>query len=265
MGSRVTWLMGVLAVALGGAGAAAAHTSYLLPSNFSPATEEVVTIQASFGERQFFRPEVAVASDDFHVLRPDGRRDTFDRIATFTQVTILESDVKEAGTYRFTTGERLGRAGRQVLENGEWRAVEPGQASPPGARTRTSQTVTVAEAYVTKGAPTRPAVDAPSGRLTIRTDAHPSEIYLEKGLTLAVAFDGAPLAGQVIEIDREGGALEAPKYHQELKTDAAGRLRLEFDRPGTYLVMVRHAADAPQGAATEMRSYTSSLTFEVLP
>lgn len=242
-----------------------AHTSYLLPSVFSASTEALVTIEASFAERQFFRPEVAVASEDFHVIRPDGRRDTFDRVETLTQLTILESDLSEPGTYRFTTGERLGRTGAQVLEGGEWKPLEPGAAAPAGAKTRTSQTVTVAEVYVTKGAPTRPAVDAPSGRLAIRTSAHPNDIYRGDGLILSFTFDGAPLAGQAVELDREGGSLEDPKYNKVLKTDAEGKLRLTFDRPGTYLVMARRAAASPPGSPTDMRSYTTSLTFEVSP
>lgn len=250
--------------ALAAAGASAAHTSYMLPSVFSAGSDRIVTIQASFGERQFFRPEVAVMSDDFHLLRPDGRRDAYDRIETFNQITILESDLAEPGTYRFTTGERLGRVGPQVLVDGVWRPLEEGKAPPPGARTRTSQTATVAEVYVTKGAPTRAAVDAPAGRLTIRADAHPNEIYLDEGVTFAFAFDGQPLAGQEVELDREGGAHEEPKFQKLLKTDGQGKLRLTFDKPGTYLVMTRHAAAAPEGAGTEVRSYTTSLTFEVL-
>jgi len=263
MGRRATAGL-ALAAAMACAGAAAAHTSYLLPSVFSTASDKLVTIEAAFAERQFFRPEVAVTSPEFHLLRPDGRRDTFDRTETFTQVTILESDLTEPGTYRFTTGERLGRTGTQVLENGAWHAVEPGKTAPAGARTRSSQTVTVAEAYVTKGAPTRPAVDAPAGRLAIRTDVHPNEIFLEKPLTLAFTFDGAPLAGQEVELDREGGTFEEPKYHKVLKTAADGKLHITFDRPGVYLVMARHAAPAPAGSGTDMRSFTTSLTFEVL-
>lgn len=254
----------VLAAVMAGATGAAAHTSYMLPSVFSTANDRMVTIETSFAERQLFRPEVAVTSDDFHVLRPDGKRDTFDKIQTFTQITILESDLAEPGTYRFTTGERLGRVGSQVLEKGVWRPVEPGQKPAADAKTRTSQTVTVAEAYVSKGAPTRMVVDAPAGKLSIRTDAHPNEIYLEKPLTLTFAFEGKPLGAQEIEIDREGGSFEEPKYSKVLKTGADGTLKLTFDRPGTYLIWTRHAAPAPQGSGTDMRSYTTSLTFEVL-
>lgn len=255
--------MGALSIILA-AGEASAHTSYLLPSVFSTGEDSVVTLQASFGERHFFRPEVAVTSDDFHIVRPDGRRDTYDRIEVFQQITVLESDLAEPGTYRFTTGERLGRVGSQILIDGAWKPLEPGAAPPAGAQVRTSQTATVADVYVTKGAPTRPAVEAPSGRLAFQLDAHPSEIYLDAPLTVTVLFDGVARPNQEVELDREGAPYEEQPFHQELRTDAAGRLTLRFDRPGAYLIMTRHAAEAPTGAATDMRSYTTSLTFEVL-
>lgn len=261
--ARRTIAAAVAAAALAGTGAQA-HTSYLLPSEFSTADADTVTLQASFSERAFFRPEVAVASQDFHLYRPDGRRDVYDRVEAFRQVTILESDLAEPGTYRFTTGERLGRIGAQVKVDGAWRPLEPGQTPPAGAEVRRSQTATVAEVYVTKGAPTRAVLDVPVGRLAIRTDAHPNAIYLDEGVTLTVTFDGVPLADQPLELDREGGAYEEPKFHKVLRTDGEGRVKLDLDRPGAYLVMTRHQADAPPGAETAVRSYTTSLTFEVM-
>jgi uncharacterized GH25 family protein len=245
------------------ASAAWAHTSYLMPSTFSTADREVVTIEASFGEVLFFRPEVAVDSADFHVLRPDGRRDVFDRTETFRQLTLLESDLSEPGTYRFTTGERLGRVATQVQVEGQWRPLAPGATAPAGAPTQRSQTATVAEVYVTKGATTRAAVDAPGGRLAFQPVTHPNAVYAEDGFVFDLRFDGAPLADQVIEVDREGGALEEPRFHQTIRTDAQGRATLRFDRPGVYLIMTRHRAPAPPGAETPIRSYTTSLTFEV--
>ena len=46
-------------------------------------------------------------------------------------------------------------------------------------------------------------------------------------------------------------------------TDANGRLNLSFSEPGVYLLMTRHRATAPEGSDTDVRSYTTSLTFEV--
>jgi uncharacterized GH25 family protein len=244
-----------------GATSARAHTSYLLPSAF--ATQgDVVTVQASFAE-QFFMPEIAVLSDDYHVVRPDGARDSFDTVQAFRQLTILESDVKEAGTYRFTTGVRLGRIATSVEVKGKWTPLEPGQVAPKGAKTQTSQTETIADVYVSKGAPTRAAVDKPLGRLVVHPITHPNEIYQAEGFALEVLFDGAPLAEQDIVLSR--ASYSDPRLEQTIKTDAQGRATLRFDQPGAYVLMTRHRAPSPPGAQTPVRSYTTSLTFEVAP
>jgi uncharacterized GH25 family protein len=244
------------------AGAASAHTSYLAPSVFATTEADLVTIEASFAEEFMFRPEIAVQSQDFHVLRPDGRRDAFDRVETFRQLTVLESDLTEAGTYRFTTGERLGRTSTVVRVRGEWRLLAPGESAPRGAQVERSQTATVADVYVTKGAPTRSVVDKSIGRLAIRPITHPNAVYVDEGFDFEVLFDGAPLADQEIVVDRQGGDYEEPRFQQAIRTDAQGRAHLRFDRAGVYLIMTRFRAAAPDGSETPHRSYTTSLTFE---
>jgi uncharacterized GH25 family protein len=254
---------GLAALFLAGlVGAASAHTSYLAPSVFATAEADIVTIEASFAEDFMFRPEIAVQSQDFHVLRPDGRRDAFDRVEPFRQLTVLESDLTEAGTYRFTTGERLGRTSTLVRTGGEWRPLAPGETAPRGAQVERSQTATVADVYVTKGAPSRTVVDKPIGRLVIRPITHPNAIYVEEGFNFEVLFDGSPLAGQEIVVDRQGGDYEEPRFQQSIRTDAQGRAHLRVDRAGVYLIMTRFRAAAPAGSETPYRSYTTSLTFE---
>lgn len=245
--------------------AASAHTSYLLPSVFTTAKGNFVTLQASFTE-DFATPEIAVESDDYHVVLPDGSREDYKSVTPFRQVVILESPLTDEGTYRFTTGARLGRSSKVALVDGEWKPLfEPGAEVPANAtKVITSQTETVADVYVTKGPSTRASVDAAIGRLAIRPDTHPNEIYLDEGFSLDVTFDGAPLADQTVTLSRNGGDYEAPKFHKELETDAVGHLDLSFDKPGIYLIMTRHRAEAPAGAETDERSYTTSLTFEVL-
>jgi uncharacterized GH25 family protein len=258
------WAAAVCLAALALSAPAAAHTSYLMPSAFSTARADVVTLQASFAEDFYFRPEVAVESQDFHLYRPDGRRDSYDTVQTLRQVTMLESDLTEEGTYRFTTGERLGRTTRQALIDGEWRPLAADAAPPRRARVRTSQTATVADVYVTKGAPTDAVLAVNVGRLAIRPLTHPNAVFVDDGFSFVVTFDGAPLANQEIVIDREGGDYEEPRFHNRtMRTGADGRALLSFDRPGVYLIMTRHRAPAPAGAETDERSYTTSLTFEV--
>ena len=66
-----------------------------------------------------------------------------------------------------------------------------------------------------------------------------------------------------MEIKRQGGTYETPKYERHVEADDSGIVSLSFDKPGKYLLMTRHAVDAPEGAETDERSYTTSLTFEV--
>lgn len=263
VGQMRTWGKWLAAVVFFAAAPALAHTSYLQPNVFSAGPEaEHVTIEASFTE-DFLHPEFPVESQDFHLYRPDGRRDTYDNVVVLSQMTVLENDLTEPGTYLFTTGERLGRTGLQGLINGQWRPLDPDEPPPAGTQTRQSQTATVANVYVTKGAPSNGALGVHVGQLEILPLTHPSAIFMEEGFRVRVLMGGRPLANQEINLDRDGGAYDAPPFHQVLQTDAAGEALIRFDRPGIYLAMVRASGDAPAGAATPVRSYTTSLTFEV--
>ena len=241
---------------------AAAHTSYMQPNVFDTPNASQVTIESSFTE-DFSRPEVAIESEEWSVYRPDGRRDTFDRVTVLNQVTILESDLTEPGTYRFTTGERLGRTGLQGFIDGQWRPLDPDEPPAPGVRTRRSQTATVADVYVTKGPPSTHVIGVSVGRLAIQPVTHPNSIYLDEAFQLRVTFDGAPVANHDLELTRDGGSYDEQTFHRTYRTDANGALTIRFEQPGAYLLMTRMSGNAPAGAPTDVRSYTTSLTFEV--
>jgi uncharacterized GH25 family protein len=256
---RAARLAAVLAATL--PGAAFAHTSYLLPSFFTANTESMVTVQSAFAEK-FFRPEVPVDSKDYHVVLPDGSRGDLQSVTPLKQVVILEGALPADGTYRFTTGVRLGRIGKSALIGGQWRPV---RADVPAEATqvRTSQTETVADVYVSKKQPTRAPVDVAIGRLRIQPVTHPNALYVDAPFEVKVLFDDRPMTGQEMVLDRGGADFEEAIVHRDVKTDADGKLALRFDRPGTYVLMTRHRAAAPAGSGTDERSYTTSLTFQV--
>jgi uncharacterized GH25 family protein len=244
-----------------------AHTSFLLPNYFSLTEGKMITLEGGFAEK-FFNSDVALTSQDFHLYHPDGRRDAFKKITSFDQITILESDIPESGTYLFTSGERLGRISTIAKVKGEWVSVNPDDpnAKVPADATETSklQTATVTDVYVTKGAPSKAVLALPpQGRLAITPVTHPSAIFLDEGCELAVSYGGKPLTNFETTLYRQGGGYDEKSFAQINKTDANGHLKLKFSQPGVYLIMARHRGDAPPGAATPLRSYTTSLTFEV--
>ena len=241
-----------------------ADTSYLKPNFFTTANADIVTIQSSFTE-DFPNPSVAVKSDAWTIIGPDGKPAKFDTVQPFTQVTILEAATKAQGTYRLSTGERLGRVGPQILVDGVWQPFAPGREIPAGAQTRQSQTATVADVYVTRGGLRNEPGAAADGSLGLMPVTHPKAGYMHTGSELRVLLTGKPVAGQQVVIWREGGAYEEPAYRKDLTSAADGTVKVTFDKPGVYLIWTRLSGDAPAGAATPVRSYTTSLTLEVQP
>lgn len=263
----VSRICAVVALGLVLPGAAAAHTSFLLPNYFSLTDSKVITLEGGFAEK-FFSSDVALTSQDFHLYHPDGRRGDFKKIASFEQITVLESDIPESGTYLFTSGERLGRVSTIAKVDGKWVSVNPDdpKAQVPANATETAklQTATVTDVYVSKGAPTRTVLALPpQGRLAITPITHPNAVFLDEGMELAVSYGGKPLADFETTLYRQGGGYDEKPFAEVNRTDANGRLKLKFSQPGVYLIMARHRGDAPPGAATPYRSYTTSLTFEV--
>jgi uncharacterized GH25 family protein len=238
---------------------AAAYTTYLEPDTFWPEGREV-QVEAAFAS-QFFTPHIALASE-FQTIAPNGARITFDRVEVASQATTLQTDLPAGGTYRITTGERLGRVATMVAVDGQWRELAQGEAPPEGADTTTLQTVMVADVYITRGQVSREVVDAPIGRLAIRPVTHPNQVLAANGFEVEVLFDGQPMANSAIVLYGAGDAdTDLDRY---AVTNEAGRARFTFDAPGRYLIAARHRADAPPGSEAAVRSYTTTLTFEVL-
>jgi hypothetical protein len=243
---------------------ALAHTSYMLPSRFTANLETLITVEAAFAE-DFFIPDVAVNKADFHVVRPDGSRAEFDSVNPNTQIVILESAIEEEGTYRFTTGVRRGRRSTMALVDGEWiNTFEMDGRIPENATaTKLRETETVADAYLTKRAPTRAPVDLQIGRLVLQPITHPSDAFLGDPFEFRLLFDGEPLSGHVMNIDRGGARYDPAGFHKEIATDGDGRVSLDFEKAGIYIIWTRFSAPAPEGADVDERSYTTSLILEV--
>lgn len=129
--TTVTKLMATL-ILLAAGPAAQGHTPYLAPNTFEPLTGDTITLDASFAER-FFVPEVAFDNDQFRVTHPDGTSHAPQTLHTLKTRTVLEHSLAGEGTYRFSTGRRLGRVFKLYTLDGERHSAEDPQAPlPPG-------------------------------------------------------------------------------------------------------------------------------------
>lgn len=240
-------------------GAAQAHSPYLLPTVFDASDRKIVTVQGSFTE-SFFTPEVVMKSDAYAVIGPDGVRVPLTP-TYLREVALVEAAVEKPGTYRITTGQRGGRTAKAALVKGEWKFFE-GDKAPADAIDM--QSLTMADVYVTRGAPSDAAL-APIGKgLEFKAITHPSKIVTGQDAVFEVLFDGKPLANQSITLqgadDRYADTKAAART---MTSDAKGRFAVKVDRSGIYQIQTRHRV-APAATGQPGQSFTYALTFESL-
>jgi uncharacterized GH25 family protein len=240
------------------AGAASAHSPYLLPNFFDATDRDHVTVQAGFTEA-FFQPEVVMKADDYHVIGPDGAK-TKITPTYFQDVTVFETATPANGTYRITTGTRAGRVSKAHLVKGEWEFLEPGKPAPADAVDM--QSITRAEVFVSRGAPNDAAL-APIGKgIEFHPITHPSSIFVGQDARFEVLLDGKPLANQVIELHHADEVYVDNVKGETVKADAKGQFTLKLKDPGVYQIMTRHRIDGgPTGVS---QSLTYALTLEAV-
>lgn len=254
--SRVVLALSAVVFAVG---TAQAHSPYLLPNLFDLGKRDHVTVQGSFTE-QFFSPDVAMKSDDYHVVTPTGAKVPLTPVYT-RDLTIVEADTKEAGTYRISTGKRGGRTAKAAWIDGDWKFLGPKEEAPAGSKAYDVTSITMAEVYVTQGKPTEQALAPRNTGLEYRALSHPNSAFVGSEVKFEVLFDGKPLAGHTVSV-YGGKALAADqKPFAEVTTDQEGRFSFKPSEPGAYLAMSRHrptpAKDSQQGV-----SYTYSVVLE---
>lgn len=248
-------------------GTAAADTAYVKPSTFSPSLEQTITVEMTFND-YCCEPRYAVRTDTYRVIGPDGVAVAPDRAESFATTTLLEHTVTASGTTRITTGERLGRKGEYVELEGEYYLVNSPDADPidvpEGTPILSSQTATVTDAYVTVGLQDWGAIRTQVGRLAIEPALHPSTASIAAPFLGRVLMDGAPVANKTLIVTNEAQRLRGAGG-RAVQTDRDGIFLVTFDEPGIHLIMVRLQAPAPEGAETDIRSYTTALTLDVRP
>lgn len=268
---------------------AAAHTPYVVPTTFAP-ERETVAVSGGMSEENAFIPDFAIRGEgDWIITGPDGVPAKVKPVH-LKAINVLDAPVPTAGTYRISTGERPGRAGKAAKIDGVWRTVRPapppgtppappramgeGEGArgpgpvnaadvPAGAETMDTQGYLIAETYVTKGAPSPAATRASGKGFELEPITHPNEIFVDDGFSFRLLVDGKPVAGAHITVMRGGELYDGSRTMIEATTGADGKATIKFARPGAYMLETRYPGQSAPGAAPAARSWVYSLSFEV--
>ncbi len=247
---------------------AKADVGFLLPNTFHTDETGRVTVIASFSD-QFPSVEHPLRSNHFHVVKPDGEKTPFETTQTLDQMTALFTVLDAPGVYRLSSGERLGRKGEVSRQGGAYvRLGEDGVDAaglPDGAPIFTSQTATVSEVHVRRGDIALQETLTTSGRLSIRVSAGADGFRASASMRVAATFDGSPLTGADVTLIAPYGVYADQSEGVASVLDKNGEAELSPQKSGPHAVLVRHIAEAPAGAETDVRSYSTALVFEVFP
>ncbi len=245
---------------------AAAHTPYLVPASFSAREGDTVTLDAAFAGA-FFVPEVAFDNSTCMVTLPTGQSRPVGTVQRLKTRTVLE-DVLDAGkgTYRFSTGPRLGALFRVWEVDGKRETSrDPAAKIPAGAKVIANfQSLTRADAYITIGAPSRAALAGGESGLVFVPVTHPDDLYVGEHFEFIVQYDGKPVAAQKVEVAEAVWTSDRRPSIQTLQSDAEGRVRLPLAQAGTFLALARYRSAAPVGAPVPEYSNSYTLSFRVL-
>lgn len=246
---------------------ASAHTPYFAPVTFQVQPGSAVTLDASFAEA-FFVPEAAFDGSHFTVTGPDGRQAPPKRVVPLdTRVVVEHVLPKDArGTYRFSTGERLGAVFRTWEVDGRRvSSRDVAEPVPAGARVIANfQSRIRAETYLTVGAPDRGALRPHGEGLELVPVTHPDDLYSNEPVEFTLLFDGKPLADTPVQLSEAVWSSDRKAREVTLRSDARGQVRWEQPASGTWLALARHRSAALAGAAAPEYSNSYSLVFHVL-
>lgn len=257
---------------------AMAHTQYVVPFNFA-IEKNVATLQASAAE-DFFVPDHAIKAD-FQLTSPDGKTSKIDAVTAFQEVSIIEANTPDKGTYKISTSSE--RAGKQALVDGKWQSVRaapaatpaPANATPaaaparrflteadlkPGTEVVATSSSTQVVTYVSRGAPDNTVLKPTGKGLELDFKTHPNDIYLDQGFSFVVLLNGKPAPHASFELHRGGVKGDSKK----VQSDANGVINIKFEQPGAYLLEGSYPTPPTDPAAKPLsQRYNYTLSFEV--
>jgi hypothetical protein len=271
---------------LGVGGTASAHgLPYVLPFQFHT-DQDVATLYAGNSER-YFEPEMPGGNSlngfyDFTVTHPAGETDHVERISRHRQLTLIEIDTREEGTYKVNRTQisaalpyvaRQGEAVRVLggdmpperrkefealkTEDGKRRFLFEDEVKP--TEIETVEFINHITAYVTRGKPSAPKTAGKGFEFDFRT--YPNEVSVQSGLQFVALVNGKAAAGITFEVYRQG----SDEAFQKVQSDRAGRVEVRFEQAGVHVLRAEAPLESARDGKVVNPRYINWLVVEVKP
>jgi hypothetical protein len=265
---------------------ASAHLPYVLPFQFNT-DQDVATLYAGLADR-YFEPEIPGGGTeggcDIFVTNPDGETRHVEQISRHKQLTIIEINTKDNGTYKV---ERtlISRVFPQVLRDGRainvYKDVSPERKEKLEARkikdgvvqflfddeVKPDETIEAVHfvnhvtAYVTRNKPNDAALKTTGKGFEFDFKTHPNSISVNSNLKFIALVDGKAAPGIGFEIFKQG----LGESFKSLKSDSAGIVNVLFKQAGIYVLRASAPLDGVQDGKIANPHYINWLIIEVTP
>ncbi|WP_066798447.1 DUF4198 domain-containing protein [Sphingomonas soli] len=262
-------MIAIAALAVVAAPAAYAHRAWLLPSStIVSGTDNYVTVDAAASNEVFFfdhRPLVQIPT----VFQPDGTEGKIENHAVGKFRATFDLHLTQQGTYRLSILNE-GVVGSYKL-NGETKQLPRGTtaatlaaAIPAGATdVTTSESIGRNETFITQGAPTNTVFKTSGRGIELVPVTHPNDLIVGEPATFQFMTDGKPGANLKVTAIQGGIRYRDALNPIDLKTDAQGKVVINWPGPGMYWLNVTPEG-APAAPGQPQRRLAYITTLEVL-
>lgn len=141
----------------------------------------------------------------------------------------------------------------------------PADPLPNGAKLLSFfQSLTLAETYISKGAPNEGAFIPYNQGLEFVLTTHPNELFVDEPFEFTSLFNGQPLADLKVDVFLAKDQFTEEKAAIEITSNTKGKLSFTPQESGTYLLLARHRSNALASSIAPQISNTYTLVIEVV-
>ena len=261
------------ALALFAAAPAQAHRQWMLPSSTVLSGDDVwVTVDAAVSNDLFYFEHQPLRLDAVKAWAPDGSEAPIENKATGRYRSTFDVHLTQKGTWRIASVADM-LMGSYDLDGKTERlprgttAANLAERFPAGAtNVKTAEANNRNEIFVTVGEPTT-TLFKPTGKgIELVPVTHPNDLIAGEAATFQFLLDGKPAADLPVTVIPGGIRYRDQLGDQHLKTDADGKVEINWAEPGMYWLNVT----TPQAGGDEgtpppiARRASYATTLEVL-